>query len=435
MRSLVDAFSWCGFQLRRLGGHVAARDLASTWSSTSTGGGGATVSSAFSGIGAPEQALHGIQRYLAHHVPDIDTTVQQVAACDWNSYSRDELRHTASPPQHLYCDITEFVNADIRSAVHATAAAGKWTVDTLWATLSRPGATTLRAYCAQCDAMCTHPRAHVHVAGTPCIDHSTQPGAKRRGVLGASCVPLFTWIAMRHALQEPVCIHENVPGFDAGLLPRFLHISHPCPLPSMSMSRPLSPTVCYVLRLLPFYFVMTVILDLVNHGFPVRRRLRLTLCVHRSVIASGLTPMVRWSSAWVSQFKRQCLLSFHAFLDSDSDDESREHKRWARSRESRGGDVAVHKTKFATCPDVHPFTAVQALNPSELRRLRHYRTRWPSCVFSRAYVLGQDSDGCPTVSGSRTFQCQTRKQGIVFLDLLNRFVKPSEFLLMQGLSS
>ncbi len=364
-----------------------------------------TMSSAFSGIGAPEQSVHGIRSYLSHAVPGTPTMVRQIAACDWNSFSRAELAHSASPPEHMFSNIVEFISPSVRDYVVDKANCAQWTAKSLWVYLSQSGVMTLRAFCSCCRAPCKYMRARIHVAGTPCIDHSTQPGAKRRGILGASCVPLFSWMRSRHLLQEDICIHENVSDFEPGFLATFLGS-------------------CYI--------IMSVLVDMHAHGFPIRRRRRITLMVHRSLVTHRVSPMIRWSKEWVSHLKRRCAISFHVFLLAP-DSEITEFQSWAASRVSRGGDPSVGTLdRFKTNADVQPYPAVQAINQSELTRLRKYRRRWPSLTFSRAYALWQEPHGAPCVSQPRVFQCQTRKQGIVFLDLLNRYVMPSEFLTLQG---
>ncbi len=129
-----------------------------------------TMSSAFSGIGAPEQSVHDIRSYLSHAVPGTPTMVRQIAACDWNSFSRAELAHSASPPEHIFSNIVEFISPSVRDYVVDKANCAQWTAKSLWAYLSQPGVMTLRAFCSCCRAPCKYMRARIHVAGTPCIE-------------------------------------------------------------------------------------------------------------------------------------------------------------------------------------------------------------------------------------------------------------------------
>ncbi len=150
VRSLEDAFRWSEHQLGALGGD-SARALLAAWSPASK----ASMSTAFSGIGAPEQAVHSLRAYLAHRFPSSPTSVDQVSAIEWNAFSRAELRAAPCPPRHLFCDMTEFIHPAIRKGVLARGAKSGWTTHSLWQTLSQPNAVRLVAMCDICAAPCT----------------------------------------------------------------------------------------------------------------------------------------------------------------------------------------------------------------------------------------------------------------------------------------
>ena len=402
--SLADAFSFCEHFLGRVGGQHAATMLANLWSDRF---GGTRFSSAFSGIGAPEQSIHSLQQYLRKAVPDVVTRVRQTSAIEWNEFSRAELKLSSLVPEHLFCDQNEFLSSSIRDVVLAKAKAQLWTTRSLWNVLSKPGSVLTNAYCEICNKHCTVEAADVHFAGTPCIDHSTQPGAKRQGVLGSSFVLLFVWCVMRTFVQEAIIVHENVCDFQASFLFALLG---------------------------SLYVIQSLQVELTAHGFPIRRRRRLTLLVHRRLITAQLTRIQRWSCDFIALFKRVCRISYHQFLLASESELARE-LHWAQTRPLRGGPPLAKSIKrFANAVDVLGHRFVEALNESELLRLRTYRRKWPSTTFSRSYALHQESSvgGCPSFSAPRTASCQTTKQGIQFIDLLDRWIAPKEFLLLQG---
>ena len=180
--------------------------LGDLWSPTI---GGATISSAFSGIGSPEQATVSLQSYLRSAF-GVVTRVEQFAAVEWNALSPQELCASSCKPAHMFCNMNEFINPRIRDSVLERSLAGRWAVDSLRRQLSKPSAVVTNAFCHICNCHCVYPRAQVHFAGAPCVDHSSQPGAKRRGLLGSSSLPLLVWCMMRVAVQESAIVHENL---------------------------------------------------------------------------------------------------------------------------------------------------------------------------------------------------------------------------------
>lgn len=69
-----------------------------------------------------------------------------------------------------------------------------------------------------------------------------------------------------------------------------------------------------------------------------------------------------------------------------------------------------------------------ALTPTELENLEKYRTRWPGC----AYMLGQNADVKAMRSTPSVLQTIIRNVGILWSDVHNRWLTPSEVLQCQG---
>ncbi len=385
-----------------LGGASAEHKLASMWAPDRK----CTFSTSFSGIGAPEQAVHHLQCYLRSKLPSSPTSVKCIGAVEWNSFSRAELIAGPHPPSHLWVNIIEFVSPAIRAGVQAKLDADQFTFNQLWHQLSQPSAIRTSAHCVLCAGDCHVSAAQLHIAGTPCVDFSTQPGAKRLGTMGGACLPFVVWLALRARVQESIIVHENVRGFNPQTL---------------------------VAVLGAWYVCMSVLLELNCHGFPVRRTRRLTLLVHRRLLRTAIAPIIRWSGAWVEQFKRSCLISFHKFLLATTAEIDSE-LQWVSTRSHRGGPPPVSSLpQFKSNSDVCASKFVASLNVSELLRLRLYRRKWPSLLsFPRVFMLNQEAATCPCVSGTRTMHTQTKSQDLALIDSLNRFIVPNEYLLMQG---
>ena len=360
-----------------------------------------TLSTAFSGIGAPEQACHGLAQYLAekHAVDPRKFRLYCASGVEWNAFSRAELSRHAHAPRHLFIDIAEFIHDSIRRGVQDAAAQGKWTVDSLAETLNKPGAIVPWGTCSVCNAQCQMTTSTIHCAGTPCVDFSSMPGASHMGALGPASVTLFVWIGLRLLLQEPVIIHENVPSFPVSLLERFLgHL----------------------------YIVMSVVISLTKLGWPQRRDRRISVLLHKSKV----TAKVMWNTNLVALAYRKCTLDFHAFMLA-TDSEIQEERKWALARGSKQSAAprvgCLEATKNDA--DVVNSSSVQVLNKTELDNLREYRRKWPRC----AYLLAQDvRRGFAMKSTETTLPTQIKNQQLVFVDKADRWLTPRELLGLQG---
>eukprot|EP00959_Pyramimonas_sp_CCMP1952_P288809 6040087-Pyramimonas_sp.AAC.1 len=149
------------------------------------------------------------------------------------------------------------------------------------------------------------------VAGTPCPMWSRQ---RRRS---SSMLDFKTrqdflvfvcWAAQRLLLQEDLVVHENVKDFPIWLLETIFA---------------------------SVYVVSTAILDVANMGFPVNRERRVTIMIHKRLIADYLPRTIsQWTWAEFAQWvARECGIDFRAFLLASSD-ELESELAWASSRRS-----------------------------------------------------------------------------------------------------
>ena len=66
-------------------------------------------------------------------------------------------------------------------------------------------------WCVKHGRECQVTGAHIHIAGVPCIDHSSW--GKREGHKGSTNIVYCTWAATRAKMLEPIVVLENVEQF------------------------------------------------------------------------------------------------------------------------------------------------------------------------------------------------------------------------------
>jgi hypothetical protein len=177
------------------------------------------MSSAFSGIGAPETASHSICKGLSHFLGE-DIVARNLWACEYFDHSQHELRMLPDSPSCLFGDITQFISSGVRDDLKANAA--RMTYDDVLRlffdvhTKTPTSLVGLNGFCIQHQRCCSLSQAILHVAGTPCIAWSKL--GLRCGAKGATALAFFVWVTHRLLLQEDAILHENVPEFEAHLL-------------------------------------------------------------------------------------------------------------------------------------------------------------------------------------------------------------------------
>ena len=392
VKNVQDAFNFVHHQCQAFGGDNFVDAVCHNLHS------GLGISTAFSGVGAPETAGMMLVNYIrAHYGREVPFHAD--SALEWNAESRAELMCARHKPRHMYVDACEFLVCDIRKRVMLAADSGQLSVQQLAEAVLQPGAVKPVAECVVCGSpQCVVPKSACHIAGTPCVDFSPMPGASGKGALGSSGLPYFCWLALRLLLQEGCIIHENVENFDIQLLTRYLD------------------------RL---YIVTTAILHLPSLGFPIRRTRRLTICVHRSKVVVRLP----WSVTVAHQCQRRCAIDFVAFMIADAS-EIEEERKWAagRKQQKKGCRKVVDVPALMEAADVRDSRMVQALNETEMKHLRTYRKKWPQC----AYMLGQNPLAVAAHSTKSVLMCQIKNQHITFVDGMDRWITGRELLSLQG---
>ena len=208
-------------------------------------------------------------------------------------------------------------------------------------------------------------------------------------------VHFAAWAALRMVLKEEIIVHENVTEFPTRIL-------------SQIFGRE--------------YRIDESELDPVDFGWSVRRSRAWRVLLH-----SGFTLQVDRPMSWVEEtFGRPSEMTYEAFLVAD-DDEILTERTWAANRNS----VAMARTSASECESKTeaPDNFHACLSDFEKRALEDYRSKWPG----RVYNLGQNPRKAPMVSGVTTLHCIIRNAGIMWVDIADRWLTPTELLLASGL--
>eukprot|EP00959_Pyramimonas_sp_CCMP1952_P450167 9425957-Pyramimonas_sp.AAC.1 len=174
------------------------------------------MSTAFSGIGAPENAAFMIQKsvrkYLELNHPGTEGRAIQFApqyAIECNSKAQAELSMLPEPPAHIFEDISDFVPDNLRTAFGLNGTP-QLPMSKLKNMLMKCD-VKLEARCVIHGEHCAMERSHIHIAGTHCTMHS-QFGLRKKDS-GKEMKFFWVWVAMRRKLKDVVIFHENVKQF------------------------------------------------------------------------------------------------------------------------------------------------------------------------------------------------------------------------------
>jgi site-specific DNA-cytosine methylase len=160
---------------------------------------GFTMSTAFSGIGAPENALHAIMCHLGCECS------RPLYNIEWDLECRRELCALPHPPMCLFDDINQFWNETIDM--------GSISSVSQYEKLIKSGIGILpHGWCLLQLRTCKLQTAECHIGGTPCPDWSAQ--GSRNKEAGPDAMATMAWIGQRYTLEEPIWINENVAAFD-----------------------------------------------------------------------------------------------------------------------------------------------------------------------------------------------------------------------------
>ena len=168
------------------------------------------------------------------------------------------------------------------------------------------------------------------------------------------------------------------------------------------------------------YVIESVILDLLELGWPCRRRRRISLLFHKRHV---VVRVQKWSEELVRSCCRTLAITFAEFLLSGPAEHEAE-LQWAESRQATIGTLPEYALDHA----VQTNRWKAAVTVQEYKHLRAYQKMAPKCC----YQLQQDPAFTPNKSCTRALQCQIKNQSMVWCDVVHRWLMPFELLLLQG---
>jgi len=417
VRNLDECINWFDDVVSRFGGLPFVEELNNKL-------GDVKLSTAFSGVGAPDIALHTLQagahRWMARAGARGDEALAKPSYTNLFAIEKDhecqlELRLLPVRPLHIFDDMLKFIDASIYTTVMANLA--RWTYDDLLKMAMRPTFVQKSANCVLhpcCE--CETERADVHVAGSPCVDF-TLFNNDAMELQGPMLAVFMAWISQRRRLQEPFILHENVVG---------IHTS--------------STTTPIEQGLGDMYVVQTVIMDAFELGHPVSRERRLTWLLHKAHVR--VAPSTPWPES-------KCLflrildpsVTYHIYLVA-GEHELQADLDWCKCRDTH--ESLEHRRAHADrmCseyPDLpHTFASsewFQSLICSEQNRCVWYRDLMPEACLQKHALAGlmQDPRFKPYHNnGKRTMMCVVKNAHIIFDYVSMRAVHPKELLLTQA---
>eukprot|EP00959_Pyramimonas_sp_CCMP1952_P120097 2511090-Pyramimonas_sp.AAC.1 len=286
--SLQTLFGWVdhSIQFAAWATQTTAAEVRRQLSDTFTG---FTISTAFSGIGAPEMALQSIMKYL--NVPERSNTL---FAIEWDQECRRELALIPNGPRCLFSDINDFWDSSLDIQDWWTLTDYEQAIVT-GNSIQRSGVWCGLHNCYSCVIR----SANCAIGGTPCPDWSSQGSGG--GVDGSDLMATMCWVAMRWELEEDMFINENVQRFPPELI-----------------------LACLAAK----YVIQSVVCRLTDQGWPHRRSRRITVGIHKRRIIAGMD----WTM-FSGSFRRELRVSWRVVLQ-DNQAEIAKELEWARSRPS-----------------------------------------------------------------------------------------------------
>eukprot|EP00959_Pyramimonas_sp_CCMP1952_P364532 7633657-Pyramimonas_sp.AAC.2 len=276
-----------------------------------------TYSTAFSGIDAPGTAISLISSALASLTNCADVRhPQHVSAIECDNACQEELLAHPSPPSCLFSDITSFLTPLALGAVSAGRASGDLTLtsSSFWSRSSSN--TDGYSYCRVHKKRCKFSPGRLHACGSPCIDFS--PLGLRRRADGKSAESFVSWATLMRRTKPTIMVHENSDHFNIEILESAFS---------------------------DMYVISSTIICPSQFGWPIRRKRRWTLLLHKRSVA--LTHCTLDNVIALVVKPRVC--TWHVFMvatDEDVESElrwsaSRPASQWSTLREPMGPDYAV----------------------------------------------------------------------------------------------
>ena len=423
--SLLAIFGWMPFCVQRLAiDMLGEKDEDSTYLQYVSKFAQTTTTTAFSGIGAPEQAAwYLVQWMLASFsgyadLPATFEILNVMHAIEWDLHCQDELLAGKHPPQCLFSDITEFITAEVFKRLKKCC--HKLTLPQLVQQMRTGQFCQLSGpECKVHKRPCRLQRGHLHIGGPPCTDWSSQ-WYKHLKSLGPTYIATLAWFCLRLELREECVIHENVLGFDMEILKAFLS---------------------------GMYAVHTAEFCVSQLGWPIRRPRRITILLRLDTYFRVCCP---WSE-FVSSCFRVTGMNFKQFIVNTASlpQELAAELGWAQARKTSlfnvlDADLLQVLSEECAPWGVDPDLVLQlvlesrwtkALLPSEARRLFGYRKLNQRRGGKPSLLVccpGQEPTLHPQMSADDAISTLISSTAMLWVDAAGRWLTPMEMLSLQG---
>ena len=395
-----DLWMWgIDYVFREQASNLNLKDILAAWVHETC-----TLSTAYSGIGAPETACAMLSHQLRIFWPDFpegDLMVPK-AMCEIDPDCIDELLARPHCNSCVFGDINKFWHPKTAATVSKAWACPSSSWDMLGPAVKAGKAVVGEAWCYRHRRVCTYPSCTVHVAGSSCTNHSAMGDGI--SVDGHTSIPKLAWMGMRRLKREPVVLVENVANFPESMLTEYLGDLYTIRVVKLCAS-PLWP----------------------------QRRLRKFILMLLRCLEAKLPICLPSLDSWVREHRRRLRVSWLDLMTADISELAAE-LAWGKSR-SKADRPAL------ACDDPDAFESL--LNDSEVGFLHSYRTLHPpSSDHPRlaAYSLQQDpSSGFKMLSVTRCMHTMIKNVGLIWMPDAppfgsGRWVTPLEALLVQGVS-
>ncbi len=179
-----------------------------------------TLTTHFSGVGTVEQAARFLKS-ASSIVMGMPVDLQFISACECRAANQAALKSVISARSCLFSDILAMSRTGARVFADATRRRGSIGFSDMWECLQRDGLRLDSSPCVQHrGCQCKTPRPIVDFSGSPCQPWSRI--GKRQGRRSPLQILFMVFCLWVRATKPLILVHENVIGFDVGMLKELL---------------------------------------------------------------------------------------------------------------------------------------------------------------------------------------------------------------------
>lgn len=321
-----------------------------------------TISTCFSGIGAPETGADLVSSTFNAG------KVACLSAIEWLPESQKELIVKPNGPECIFGNITQFFKNSIQGFVQSMEKKPSIALmDIMKPVIMSENSVQPYGWCLKHHRMCKLQVAARHFAGTACTDHSDM--GDRQGLEGKTTLFFLCWIALRLMLQEAVIVQENVCNFQVTYLTMFLD---------------------------KYYYVDSVKECSTNFGWPGVRLRQWVVMRHRTKTLAFRSPLNVFTQLFHrKEIREEEGVEWETFFCAD-EEKVKAELAWAAGRP--GSRSHKRESPDGTGLAITDSNAFEwALTETEYTWLQTYKINYPG----RCYSLNQNPIGFATKSPSQ----------------------------------